>query len=68
MDEPEVLNRLQVEHNEKACPNTVPILEWFTSNTWDNINDPSPSLGTGQFTSWHKDDQPTKGMLFKNKA
>ena len=52
MDEPEVLNRLQVEHNEEACPNTVPIPEWFTSNTWDNINDPSPSFGTRQLTSW----------------
>ena len=47
VDEPEVLDELQVEHNKETCPNTVPILEWFTSNTWDNINDPSPSLVTG---------------------
>ena len=30
VDELEVLNELQVEHNEEACPNTVPILKWFT--------------------------------------
>ena len=56
VDNPEVLDDLQVEHNEEAFPNTVPILEWFTSNTWDNINDPSPSLGIGQLKSWHKGD------------
>nr|POF12328.1 hypothetical protein CFP56_73629 [Quercus suber] len=45
MDNPEVLD------NKEACPNTVPILEWFTSNIWDNINDPSPSLDIGHLTS-----------------
>ena len=58
----------KVEQNEEACLNIVLISEWFTSNTWDNINDPSPSLGTGQLTSWHKGDHLAKGMLFKNKA
>ena len=33
VDNPEVLDDLQVEHNEEAFPNIVPILEWFTSNT-----------------------------------
>ena len=47
MDNLEVLDKLQVEQNEEACPNTVLIPEWFTSNTWDNINDPLPSLGIG---------------------
>ena len=64
MDDAEVLDVPQIENNEEDCLTTVPILEWFTSNTWDNINDPSPVLGTGQLTSWHKDDQPAKGMLF----
>ena len=68
VDNLEVLDDLQVKHNEEACPNIVPIPEWFTSNTLDIINDPSLSLGTGQLTSWHKGDQPVKGMLFKNKA
>ena len=45
VDNPDVLD------NEKACPNIVPILEWFTLNTWDNINDPSPSTDTGHLTS-----------------
>ena len=66
--EVEVLDGTQIENNEEDCPSTVSIPEWFTSNTWDNINDPSPTLGTGQLTSWHKDDQPMKGMLFQNKA
>ena len=67
-DETEVLDGQHIENNEEDCPTIVPILEWFTSNTWDNINDPSPALGTGQLTSWHKGDHPLKGMLFKNKA
>ena len=49
-------------------PNIVPIPEWFTLNTWDNINDPSPSMDTGHITSWHKGDQLVKGMLLKNKV
>ena len=56
VDNPKVLNELQFEHNEEACLNIVPIPKWFTLNTRDNINDPSPSLGTGQLTSWHKGD------------
>nr|POE76107.1 hypothetical protein CFP56_05071 [Quercus suber] len=68
VDNPKVLDELQVEQNEKACLNTVSIPKWFTSNTWDNINDPSHSLGIGQLTSWHKGDHLSKGMLFKNKA
>ena len=68
MDEAEVLDGTHIENNEEDCPSTVSILEWFTSNTWDNINDPSPALGTRQLTSWHKDDQSMKGMLFQNKA
>ena len=56
VDEAEVLDGTQIENNEEDCPSTVSILEWFTSNTWDNINDPSPTLGTRQLTSWHKDD------------
>ena len=68
VDEAEVLDGTQIENNEEDCPSTVSIPEWFTSNTWDNINDPSPTLGTKQLTSWHKDDQLTKGMLFQNKA
>ena len=68
VDEVEVLNGTQIENNKEDCPSIVYILEWFTSNTWDNINDPSPALGIGQLTSWHKDDQSAKGMLFQNKA
>ena len=68
VDEVEVLDGTQIENNEEDFPSTVSIPEWFTSNTWDNINDPSPTLGTGQLTSWHKDDQPAKRMLFQNKA
>ena len=56
VDEAEVIDGTQIENNEEDCPSTVSILEWFTLNTWDNINDPSPVLGTGQLTSWHKDD------------
>ena len=47
VDNLEVLDDLQVEQKDEACLNTVPIPKWFTSNTWDNINDLSPSLGTG---------------------
>ena len=56
VDEAEVLDGTQIENNEEDCPSIVSIPEWFTSNTWDNINDPSPALGTRQLTSWHKDD------------
>ena len=68
MDEAEVLDGTQIENNEEDCLSTLSIPEWFTSNTWDSINDPSPTLGTGQLTSWHKDDQPAKEMLFQTKA
>ena len=68
VDEAEVIDGTQIENNEEDCPSKVSILKWFTSNTWDNINDPSPALGTGQLISWHKDDQPAKGMLFQNKS
>ena len=68
VDKAEVLDGPQIENNEEDCPTIVPIPEWFTSNIWDNINDPSPALGTGQLISWHKCDQLAKGMLFKNKA
>ena len=68
VDNAEVGDELQIKYNEEDCPSTVPIPEWFTLNTWDNINDPSPALGTRQLTSWHKGDQPAKGVLFKNKA
>ena len=67
VDEAEVLDGPQIK-NKEDCPTIVPILEWFISNTWGNINDLSPALGTRQLTSWHKGDQPMKGMLFKNKA
>ena len=46
VDEVEVIDGTQIENNEEDCPSTVSIPEWFTSNTWDNINDPSPALGT----------------------
>ena len=66
-DNPEFLDELQVENNVDACPIPNPTPEWFTSNTWDNIHDPSPSMETCP-TSWKPGDQPSKGMLFKNKA
>ena len=47
VDEVEVLDGTQIENNEEDCPTTVSIPKWFTSTTWDNINDPSPPLGTG---------------------
>ncbi|XP_050290201.1 uncharacterized protein LOC126728421 [Quercus robur] len=68
VDNAEVLDVPLIEINEEDCLTTVLIPEWFTSNTWDNINDPSPALGTGHLTSWHKGDHPATGMLFKNKA
>nr|POE95152.1 hypothetical protein CFP56_25270 [Quercus suber] len=67
VDEAEVLDGTQLQDNEGDCPITV-IPGWFTSNTWDNINDPSPALAPEELTSWHKGDQPAKGMLFNNKA
>nr|POE57307.1 hypothetical protein CFP56_35165 [Quercus suber] len=68
VDDAEVLDVPLIENNEKDCPTTVPIPEWFTSNTWDNIKDPSPTLGTGHLISRHKGDHPAIGMLFKSKA
>ena len=68
VDEAEVIDGTQIENNEEDCLSTLSIPKWFISNTWDNVNDPSPVLGIGQLTSWHKDDQPAKGMLFQNKA
>lgn len=68
VDDAEVLDVPLIENNEEDCLTTVPIPEWFTSNTWDNINDPLPRLGIGHLTSWHKGDHPARGMLFKNKA
>ena len=67
VDNLEFLNELEVENNVDACPNSNPNLEWFTSNTWDDIHDPSPSLETG-LMSWRPGDEPSKGMIFKNKA
>nr|POF05039.1 hypothetical protein CFP56_23574 [Quercus suber] len=46
-DNPEFVDELQVENNVNACPNPNPNPDWFTSNTWDNIHDPSPSLEIG---------------------
>ena len=46
VDKAEVLDGPQIENNEEDCPTIVPIPEWFISNIWDNINDPSPALGT----------------------
>nr|POE78930.1 hypothetical protein CFP56_46098 [Quercus suber] len=66
-DNPEFLNEVEVENNMDACPNPNPIPDWFTSNTWDNIHDPSPSMETG-LMSWRSGDEPSKGMLFLNKA
>nr|POF18403.1 b3 domain-containing protein [Quercus suber] len=67
VDEAEVLDGTQLKDEEEDCPITA-IPRWFTSNTWDNINDPSPALGLEELTSWHKGDQMAKGMPFKNKA
>ncbi|XP_023916275.1 uncharacterized protein LOC112027857 [Quercus suber] len=68
VDDAEVLDVPLIKNNEEDCPTTVPIPEWFTSNTWDNIKDPSPALDTGHLKSWHKGDHLAIGMLFKNKA
>ena len=57
----------QSENNVDAYPNPNPNPEWFTSNTWDDIHDPSPSLETG-LMSWQPGDESSKGMIFKNKA
>ena len=46
VEDAEVLHGPQIENNEEDCTTVVPILEWFTSNTWGNTNDPSPTLGT----------------------
>ena len=62
VENPKLLDELQPK---KKNLNLNP--EWFTSNTWDDIDDPSPSLETG-LLSWRPGDEPSKGMLFKNKA
>ena len=61
VDNPKLLDELQPENNLNPNP------EWFTSNTWDDIHDQSPSLETG-LLSWRPRDEPSTGMLFKNKA
>ena len=61
IENPELLDELQPQNNLNPNP------EWFTLNTWDDIDDPSPSLETG-LLSWRLGDEPSKGMLFKNKA
>ena len=61
VENPELLDELQPQNNLNPNP------EWFTSNTWDDIDDPSPSLETS-LLSWRPGDEPSKGMLFKNKA
>ena len=66
-DNPEFFDELQLEHNVDTCPILNPTPKWFKANTWDNIYDPSPSMETC-LTSRQEGDQPTKGMLFKNKA
>ncbi|KAL0011172.1 hypothetical protein SO802_006280 [Lithocarpus litseifolius] len=66
-DNPKFLDELQVENNVDAYPNPNPNPKWFMSNTWDNIHDPSPSLEIG-LMCWRPGDEPSKGMLFKNKA
>nr|POE68742.1 hypothetical protein CFP56_17621 [Quercus suber] len=63
----EFFDELQVEHNVDTCPILNPTPEWFTTNTSNNIHDPSPFMETC-LTSWQEGDQPTKGMLLKNKA
>ena len=66
-DNPDFVDEVEVENNVDASPNPNPNPEWFTSNTWDNIHDPSPSLESG-LMCWRPGDEPSKGMLFKNKA
>ena len=65
--EVEVLDGTQIENNEKDCLSIVSIPEWFTSNTWDNINDPLPALGIGQLTSWLKMTSRRKGCYSRIK-
>ena len=67
VDNPEFLDELEVENNVDACPNLNPNPEWFMSNIWDDIHDPSPSLEIG-LMSWRLGDESSKGMIFKNKA
>ena len=50
-----------------SCLNPNPNFERFTLNTWDDIHDPSPCLEIGVM-SWQTGEEPSKGMLFKNKA
>lgn len=50
-DNPEFFDEQRVENNMDACPIPNPTPEWFTSNTWDNIHDPSASMETC-LTSW----------------
>ena len=64
---PIFLDEPLVENNVDACPIPNRTPKWFTSNTWDNIHNSSPSMVTC-LTSWQTGDQPIKGMLFKNKA
>ena len=45
VDEAEVLDGTQIEKNEEDCP--LQFLSQNGSHTWDNINDPSPTLGIG---------------------
>ena len=66
-DNPEFFDELEVEHNVDTCPTLSLTPEWFTTNTWDNIHDSSPSMETC-LMSRQEGDQPTKGMLFKNMA
>ncbi|XP_075663238.1 uncharacterized protein LOC142632784 [Castanea sativa] len=66
-DNLEFLDEVHVEKNVDTCPNPNPIPEWFMSNTWENIHNPSPSLEAG-LMSWRSGDELSKGMLFKNKA
>ena len=54
-DNLEFLDELQVENNVDTCPIPKPTPEWFTSNTWDNIHDPSPSMETC-LKSWQEGD------------
>ncbi|KAF3957539.1 hypothetical protein CMV_017459 [Castanea mollissima] len=56
------LDELQVENNVDACPNPNPNPEWFTSNTWDNVHDPSPSMETG-LMSWKRNHGQTQTPL-----
>ena len=66
-DNPGFFDELEVEHNVDTCPILNSTLEWFITNTWNNIHNPSLSMETC-LTSWQEGDQSTKGMLLKNKA